>query len=405
MPRACPVTTPAAALAATLLLATPAQALTLAEAIDAALAQRPGAELASARAAESAAIAAQADSLFVSDPALALQHYNDGVGSGDGGREWEAGISAQVWLPGQRAARRQVAAAAARQAGDAARERRWRVAGEVRQRLWDVLAAQRSVARQEQALADARLLEASVARRVAAGDLARPELLLARREALTREAALIEARGAREAARARWRAYTGLDEIPDDAAESEAPLAAIDATHPGLAALGAAAERAAAERVRARAERRANPSVSVGARHERSRRSEPWNDAIAVGVEVPLGLPAQSAPARSAAEYAYTEAAVALQQARLALEEELAAARAQLAAARTALESLRAADAAAQESLAQAQVAFDLGEAPLLTLLQIRAQALDAAARREEMELRVGRGIAATNHAQGQVPE
>jgi outer membrane protein TolC len=229
-------------------------------------------------------------------------------------------------------------------------------------------------------------------------------LLLAQREALTRAAAAAEANGALQLAWSRWRTYTGLGELPADPLEAESAEQDAGADHPGLVALQSAADRAGAERDRTRSEQRANPTLSLGARHERGNRGEPWNDAIAVGLDVPLGLPSQSGPARSAAEYAYTEATVERQRRQLALAEALTAARAELDSARAALTLLRDARTAAQGSLERAQAAFDLGEETLMTLLQVRTQALDAAMRCEEMELRVGRGIAAVNQARGLLP-
>src|SRR5690606_16437542 len=87
-----------------------AGAATLAEAIDAALMITPGAQLTDARRAEGDAIERQASSLFADDLALTIDHFNDGIGSGDGAREWEAAIQAPIWLPGQRAARHAMAA-------------------------------------------------------------------------------------------------------------------------------------------------------------------------------------------------------------------------------------------------------------------------------------------------------
>ncbi len=75
-----------------LLLVTPgALAVTLAEALAAAVQLQPGAE--------GAAQAAQAKSLFAADPSLNLQHFNDGIGSDDGAREWEAGMAALGVVP------------------------------------------------------------------------------------------------------------------------------------------------------------------------------------------------------------------------------------------------------------------------------------------------------------------
>ncbi len=71
-----------------LLLVTPGA---LAEALAAAVQLQPGAE--------GAAQAAQAKSLFAADPSLNLQHFNDGIGSDDGAREWEAGMAALGVVP------------------------------------------------------------------------------------------------------------------------------------------------------------------------------------------------------------------------------------------------------------------------------------------------------------------
>jgi outer membrane protein TolC len=383
----------------------PAFALTLAEAVAAAAALQPGAELEPARAAEGAALTVQAGSLFAGDPSLILQHYNDGVGSGDAAREWDTGLVAPLWLPGQRAARRDVAAAVTRQAAAGERERRWRVAGEVRNRLWNVIEARQRARRLQIALDDARVLEQSIGRRVDAGDLARSDLLLARRETLMRSAALIEAQAGERLALSRWRVYTGLGELPDEALEIQQEISAIDDSHPALEMANAAADRRGSERDRARSQRRANPTINVGTRHERGPDESAWNDAIAVGVEVPLGLASQSAPAVSAAEFAYAEAAVARQRLVHELADQLDIARSDLDAARAAVAPLCEARAAVAASEEQAQRAFDIGEESLLALMQIRAQAQDAAARCEAMEQQVGRGIARVNQAAGHVPE
>jgi outer membrane protein TolC len=387
------------------LLPAPAPAVTLAEAVDAALAVVPGGELHEARRHEGDAIRRQAGSLFAKDPVITLDHYNDGIGSGDGAREWEAAVRAPIWLPGQRAARRALAEAALDQAEALMQSRRWQVAGEVRERLWAVVIARARVEHEERALADARRLEEAVERRVAAGESPRSELLLARRETLLQETALLAARSARDTAEADWRYYTGLAGIPSDYRETEATGRNVDETHPGLALHIAAAERAAAAREQARSDRRDNPVVSLGARRERDDRGDPWNDAIALGIEVPIGLPSQSAPAIAAAEYAMTEAQVARLEALRTLEEEVRRAEAQLKHTRAALATVRRAGEIAAESLRLAQVAFDVGEEDLFKLLEVRKRALEAEWAVRRLELAEGQDLARYNQALGVVPQ
>jgi outer membrane protein TolC len=383
----------------------PAVALTLSEAVDAALAVVPGQGLPEARRLEGEAIRRQAGGLFADDLAITLDHYNDGIGSSDGAREWEVAVKAPIWLPGQRAARRAVAEAALDQAQALSRSRRWQAAGEVRERLWSVVITRARVEHEERALADVRRLEEAVARRVAAGESPRSELLLAQRETLLQETALLAAKSARDIAQADWRYYTGLEDIPSDYLEAQAEARTVDETHPGLALHIAAAARAAAAREQARSERRDNPVLSLGARRERDDGTDPWNDAIALGIEVPFGLPAQSAPAIAAAEYAMTEAQVARLQALRTLEEEARRAAAELEHTRTALATVRRAGEIAAESLRLAQAAYDVGEEDLFKLLQVRARALEAEWTVRRMELAEGQDLARYNQALGIVPQ
>lgn len=380
-------------------------AVTLAEAVDATVLKQPGGEIADARLSESRAITHQASSLFARDPKFVLEHYNDGLGSSDGAREWNAGMQAPIWLPGQRAARRAVAQAAAGQAEAFTRARRWNAADLVRARLWNVVLARARAEHAEAATAETRRLETAVEKRVLAGDLPRSELLLAQRETLGRESELLRANADRGAAEERWRYVTGLDEVPVDFQEAEAGDGGIHNDHPGVALELADLERAIATRDRVRGERRASPTLSLGARHERGPDGEPWNDAVALGVNVPFGLDSQSAPDVAAAELELLRARAARDKAVGVLEENLIAARAELGFAREALETARRSRRLAEESLGLQERAFEVGEADLFRLLQVRAQALEARWDERRLELQVGRGVAACNQALGIVPE
>jgi outer membrane protein TolC len=255
-----------------------------------------------------------------------------------------------------------------------------------------------------EALDDARRLQGAVERRVQAGELPRSELLLAERGTLSLEVEWLGAGAAQERAEAAWRFHTGLEDAPGDLLETAFTAAEIDARHPGLVLAHADAGRAAAEQRRVRSDRRANPVVNVGARHERGDADEPWNDAIAVGINVPLGLPSQSAPAAAAARVAAVETGVARERTWRALNEALIAARSTLEFARRELDAARRVEALAAESLRLAQLAFDVGEEDLFKLLQMKTQALEAGWNAARLDLAVGRAIARCNQAGGLVP-
>lgn len=387
-----------------LLYAASAAAMNLADAVNAALAIQPGAQLPAARLSESQAINRQASSLFAGDPEFALQHFNDKLGSGDGVREWDLGLQAPIWLPGQRDARRSVGSAAQEQASALDLMRRWEVAGLVRERMWDVLLARARVEHFTRALNSARDLEAAVQQRVAAGESPRSELLLARRETLSQQEALQSANVDLDQARQVWRFNTGLDSIPDDSLETPAPDGGIADNHPGLAQAMADAARATAERDRAISERRGNPVLSLGTRIERGAAGESWNDAIAVGLNVPLGLSSQSAPAIAAADFALTEASVARVTIHRTLQQNLIVARQQLVLTRQSLKTAEQVRDLADESMKMTQRAFDLGEVDLFTLLQMRAQVLDKTWQATLLKLQTGRDIARFNQALGVIP-
>lgn len=382
-----------------------APAVTLAEAIDAAVMKQPGADLADAQLGESRAIAEQASSLFARDPEFALEHFNDGVGSGDGVREWDAGVQAPIWLPGQRATRRAVAQAASAQAQGLSQAQRWTAAQTVRTYLWNVLFARAHAEHAASAATESQRLQTAVERRVQAGDLPRSELLLAQRETLNRERELLRATADRSAAEERWRYVTGFDDVPEDYLEAEAADAVIRDDHPGLARELADFERAKANRDRVRGERRAPPTLKLGARHERGPNGDSWNDALALGVNIPFGLSSQSAPELAASELELLRAGAARDGARRTLVEDLIAVNAELEFARAALDTARQSHQLAEESLRLLQRAFEIGEADLFRLLQVRAQALDAAWDERRLELEVGRDVAARNQALGIVPE
>lgn len=397
---------PAPALALFLLtVLQPVQALTLGEAVDAALRRQPGTGLAEARLLESRAIETQASSLFARDPEFTLQHYNDGVGSGDGAREWDAALELPLWLPGQRAGRRAVAQAAAAQAEGLARAQRWNAADRVRNRLWSVLITKARAEHAATAVAQARQLEVAVERRVQAGELPQSELLLAQRETLGREGDLLRATADQVTAHERWRYVTGLEDIPIDYLESAAVDGGIEDGHPALARYLSDFRRAVANRDRVRSERRANPILSLGGKRERNPGGEPWNDALALGLNFPFGLRTHKAPGLAAAEWELLEAETAWDGARRALEESLIAARSELEFSRQALDTVRQAHKLAAESVRLLERAFEIGEADLFRLLQIRKQAIDAAWDVRRLELQVGSNIASYNQALGVLPE
>lgn len=385
-----------------------AQPLTLASVVDAALARHPEREVPAAISGESRALAAEAANLLADSPQLVVRHATDAFNGSDGLREWEAGVAAPLWVPGQKAARREAAVAKQGEADTSQAVLRWRVAGEVRERLWDALIAHAVTEEARQALASARSLERDVARRVKAGELAETDLLLVRRETLVRETALLEAEGDMEAAMRRYRSLTGTDTLPGNYLENPrhgiVPASALD-SHPRLAAAAGDTAAMAALRDIARADRHLNPTLELTTRHERGADNLPYQDSLNLEIRVPLGRSAQretaaaqaqrqavETEARGATERREVELAIAEGQHDLVLAEESES----LAKRRSDL---------TERSVGLAQRAFDLGESDLFNLLRAREQANEARRDHQLARLEKGRAAARLNQALGVVPQ
>ena len=200
----------------------PAQAQTLADALEQAWARHPQAAAFAARDDEARARAELAGGITPGPPALSLSSLNDRLNRNRGKQEWEAEMAVPLWLPGQQAARQDEAESAAAEVAARNRALRLQVAGEVREAWWRVAAARNTRDLAQRRAAAARALEADVLRRYKAGDLARIDANLAQGERLAAEAEAVEAEALLFAAEQDWRNLTGLAAPATLAAEGEA---------------------------------------------------------------------------------------------------------------------------------------------------------------------------------------
>jgi len=334
----------------------------LAEVVQAALERYPEAGLAQAIRQQGEAIRQQASSLLAGDPAVVLRHENDALTDDDGFRQWEGGLEMPLWLPGQRQRRGRVADATQGEGDATARLQRWQVAGEIRELLWSLKMAETERELALQALHSSRELEQDVDKRVAAGELARMDLILAQKETLAREIELSDARARHRALLMQYRAVTGLSAQPADLSEAEPVAGTIGDDHPLLAASRVAAERSRAERDQVRGEKRASPVLTLGGKSERPESGLSYDNALILEVSVPLGTEGHAAPRTAEAERSLAEASAAVARTQRDLEKDLIeAVNARQQAARG-LQLARRQQELAAEGLRLAQRAFELGE-------------------------------------------
>lgn len=360
------------------LLALPAHAGALAQALAAAWERSPQAASVSGLAEEARAQGELAAALTPGSAAVSLAHRNDTLGSGRGRREWEVELATPLWLPGQQAARQAEARAAQARVAADAQAGRLELAGELRTAWWNLALAraQRDLAWQR--ASTARALEQDVARRTQAGDLARVDANLARNERLAAETEHLAA--VAEAARAEqlWQGLTGLP-APHELEPEVLPTSARQA-HPGIDALEAGARLAHARLRLAETTRREAPELALNLQRERGNASEPYGHNLGLKLTWPLGSEARNRRDHAAAraEAWRSDAEAARQAQRLAQEE--ASARQMLDSAEQRIELSRERGRLMAENLGLAEKAFALGETDLASLLRVRAGEQDARA-------------------------
>jgi len=382
-----------------------AAAPTLGEVIDTAMQRHPDRRLSDARQEVSEGYRRQADSWLGGDPALGLSWWSDEFNSDTGYRELEAGVTLPLWLPGQRANRRQLADELLVESEVLDRLLRWRVAGAVLEQFWKLRLAESELSLDRKHLESARTLEKSVARRVEAGELPRSELLMARQETLKREAMVQDARTALMHEQAAWTSLTGDAPLPAPFAIEPSPLDHVDEQHPVLWLSNLAVTRAVARVKEARIRRRSNPTLSLYLKRDRGDAQTPYIDSLGAQVTVPFGSSTQNAPALAEArqELAQAEARMARTRRELNLKRQQAWQELQRAGEALALAQRRS--ELARKRMTMSQRAFELGETDLYLLLQAREQAIDAARELERSRIQHQRAAVRYNLAVGVSPE
>jgi outer membrane protein TolC len=350
-------------------------------------------------------------SLFANAPSVSFDLRRDlppGVGlpgttssEERGKNELEPGVSMPLWLPGQRDALRRTIERERETLDASARRMRWQLAGEVRDVVWRVAEARAEHAQQSARLESTRALEADVARRAAAGDLARADLWTAQAETRAAEAAVAEAGGRLSEARA---ALTGLTGLDDAAAIDEQPSSASVDSHPALQAAAQGVEAARARLEQTKATMRDNPTFSVVARFDRDSYDSPYRNTIRMGIAIPLATEARNAPRLAAAGAELVELEVSLERERRRIAAEQRRAVAALDAARDVLNRQEDRARLARDAFGAIERAFRAGERSLPQLLQLRAVLLDAELSRELARARVGAALAKLNQANGDLP-
>lgn len=333
-----------------------------------------------------------ASSFLAAPPEIELGHRRASASGSSTERESEAVLVLPLWLPGQQRARGAAASAQSDLARASLEEARLRVAGEVREAAWQLVAAQQEEAAARvhaEALQD---LAADVDRRVEAGELAPADALAATAELLAARSALTQAASRIDTARGRWELLTGLPAI---AHASEADPPAGIAEHPAVALARSAAESAQREVEYVRVARRDPIEVSVQVRRETADANLPAQNGVGVGLRIPFGTAVRNAPRDAEVHADLAEARAEQERVARRLDSEARIARAAVESAQRRLEAERSRSALLRERLQLIDKSFRAGESPLPELLRARSAAAEAEAAllRQQAELGLARAM------------
>lgn len=379
--------------------------LGFAEVLQAALEHAPRALEAPVRREQADAWRAAGNSWLAGRSALVYNLYNDQPLDARGQREYEWGLQLQLRRFDEFRAARQQGEQYAQQLGTWQDSLRWQLAGEVRQRLADIEAAELGLHLEEEATRVAQEVLDVAQRLFNAGSLAQLDVLQAegllleqRRQLLAAEALLVDAE--RE-----YATLTGLTQRPAAMhRETLSVYGEIPDTHPWLRFLDGEVTLADGNVRQTEIANKGSPQLTIGTRRERGDRFIPYTDAVAISLQIPIGGKAYVSSRTSSARMQQVDAEVQLHAARRELQRLLHEAEHALYVTRESLPLAQQQAELAQRRSSMARSAFAAGELTLLQVLPAVQEAARAQRQWQLLQLQEQRQITEYNQFVGVLP-
>ncbi len=378
--------------------------LSLREVVEKTYERNPQLDVIQARLNHSEALSKSAEGLWASDPSMNISHYNDELMDSDGLQEWEIGMQLPLWLPGQKAARQKTVKLQRSAINASEPALKLEIAGIVRELLWHIALTKNRMSIAEQEWNTVLKLQQDVKKRVELGDLAQFDLILSQQESLSKEASFRIARQEYVHAQHRYDMISGLDILPANFEEVASDDLSITIDHPALKASREKTNFSSAQRDQVVLEKRGNPTLFLGTRHERGTSADGFANAIGLSISIPLGLDTYTNPKLTAAEVDLSENRSQME----IIYRELNIAIQDASRERNAIldqyEFARRQNGLSKRNLALSRKAFSLGETSLLELIRIQAQAFAVERNMHQKHLEVGLHTARLNQAKGIIP-
>jgi outer membrane protein TolC len=338
-------------------------------------------------------------------PALEVNYLDDRTAAARGAQELEYGVQLPLWRPGERRTASRLGAELGRQSAAWQTYLELTVAGRLRACLADLAGAERLLALEREATAEARQLVATVERMAAAGESARAEVAQAQALLLQQRREELAAANALAKAEAAYVELTGLRTQPAAPHREEAAgSATVPDQHPWLRYLASGVEVARHSADQVGQEERGRPAVLIGGRRQREGTGAPREDAMALGLSLPFGGARRTAARLSSARREQAEATSALLAAQRELAQRLRELRLDAAHVAASLGLSAEQLELDRRQVAAARTAFEAGEFNLFHVLTALRQAR-ASTRDHELLLRQREHLAAQiNQTLGNLP-
>ena len=315
---------------------------------------------------------------WASPPALALAAKDDRWLSDRGSQEFGAAVIWPLWLPGQRDAEGEVAAAAQQDAEAAMQLARLTLAGQVLdagETLTTASTDHELLQHHQQMLQQ---LQLDVSRRVSAGELPTTDLLAMDAELLSAQAAVISAQQGLQQAHRHWQLLVGSPLLPAFGAGLAPPPAGDNhlSQHPAMLLATASVALARAEYGRDRIATRDAPELTLGWTGEQADALAATDHSLALELRIPFGSADRNLPRQTQSAQRLLLAEAEQQQLAERLTAELASARDARAAAEQHYQLSSKRCGALQQRSGLVRRAFDAGEQPLADALRAETDAV-----------------------------
>ena len=320
-----------------------------------------------------------ANSWTAEPPSLDLFTQSDQVTGDQGRREYVAGVTLPLWLPGEQSRASELAGAELRSVSSRVSAAQLRTSQNLRTAWWDWQRARDETALANARVVNAKKLAADVRRRVNAGDLALSDQHQASGALASAEVAQAESESRLASATQHLRSLTGVlpnsnvKQTPERMPALPADFTKLDANHPAV--------------------------------KERGVYGGSWQQSITLGVRIPFGSGSRDRAriGQAQAEALESESQMRLEQERLAAD--LEASKILVESTRLQLVAAEKRARLAQESRVFFEKSFRLGETDLPTRLRIELESVEAQRGASRARIDLAAAVSTLRQNLGLLPE